>query len=200
MKTSIRFTRRRAVVLTTSVVMLLAAGGAIGGVLATRSSSPQPGTYADLKTRVNALDRARQSTDDAPPGFADRLRSAGASEDEVRSAMKVADIDGLGPIYIAPADGGFVVVTKESGGRVGGTLGPNNPSVGGLEETEGQPPRVWGVVIDDVVGLDVVVNDQSYPAKIEDNAFLWTGPQELAGNVKSFHVVMHLKDGSSVTG
>lgn len=114
--------------------------------------------------------------------------------------MKVADIDGLGPIYIAPADGGFVVVTKGSGGRVGGTLGPNSPSVGGLEEAEGQPPRVWGVVIDDVTGLDVVVNDQTYPANIQDNAFLWTGPRELVGNVKSFHVVMHLKDGSSVVG
>ncbi len=195
------------------VVVLLAVGllsAACGShpaatLKAPRSGShPRPvtGTFEDLAKVVSAINRDR-TADDALTGKAAHTAGGLVPADGQTRSMRVATSPVCGPLYVLPAAHAFVLVS--GGGKLGafgesvpGALGEHDPAAGAILASSDDAQGVCGIAIDDVVAVDVVAGNGTYPATLAANGYYWLAPRSLATHALSLRV--HLKDGSIVNG
>lgn len=156
------------------------------------------GSFDDLQAAVSAVDRTRTPDDELDAeleGVADEI--LGATPSQVDQSRKVFEAE-FGPVYVVPLEGGFGVITRESGGVVPGTLGEKNPVAGGLVDPgSGEASYVWGVAIDSVTGVEVNIGDATYAATMVENGFYLIAPKDME-TFETLTLLVHLKDGTTV--
>jgi hypothetical protein len=192
---------KRRVFLITGLVVALAAAASMPGAAQLQDEITKPvvvpGSFADLQSSVAAVNRPRGPKDGLTPLAEKVVAIIGAAPNARATSMKVFETKEIGPVFIVPTNQGFTVISESSIGTVEGTLGDGNPIVGGLVEPEGQPAYLWGIAIDDVIGVDIAVGDATSAATMVQNGFYWIAPSEIK-SVKGLTLRVHLADGTTV--
>jgi hypothetical protein len=189
--------------------LLAASATALGLIVASGHGSrpaavPKPvaGTFADLASSVAAIKHSRGPADQLTAG-ASSVVSAFGGEVSPRAAsqsLKVFETPATGPVYVVPAMRGFALVTSHGGGLIPGTLGHDNPAAGGAVQADGsQPGYVFGIAADDVTGVDVALNGQTYHARMLKNGYVWVAP-DASLDVTKAAIFARLQDGTVVRG
>lgn len=167
----------------------------------TRGADPQvtPGSFADLSANVSAISGAQTSADVLTKRLARAAETMGVSAEARSQARKVFESAPTGPVFVMPANGGLAFLTGEVGGVLEGSLTAANPVFGGaVEPGVGEASYVWGVAVDGVLGVDVIVNDKSFPATMVPNGFYWVALDD-AGTLEGLRLDVQLEDGTTIS-
>jgi len=200
---------RKRVVAAVMVVAVVAGALAIAGAAISGGSEEvvQPsmvaGDFEDLKAAVDAISRPRGSEDELSPAAAEAVASiasasASVSASAAQSSMRVFEAKVIGPVWVVPAADGFGIITETGGGVVSGILGRTMPIAGGVTDPgPDEPTVVWGIATDAVIGVDIVIGDQTFEATLVENGYYWLAPDKsLDLDGAKMHV--HLADGAKV--
>lgn len=161
---------------------------------------PQPmaGSFDTLKANLSAIDRPRTADDKIVGPATQGLDVAGITSSEANESYKVFDAEPVGSVYVVPTSEGFALITDTNAARIGGTLGRDNPIAGGLNQTEDGIAYTWGIAIDDVVGVDMIVGEAVLKATMVKNGFYWVAPEGLREKLAGLRMIAHLDDGTAI--
>lgn len=178
-----------------------ATGGEKGNVV---EAQMVEGSYGDLVRSISAIDRPRTSADQLPPSLASVFATMagtanGADPGAAELALKVFSAPGPGAVFVAPVPEGFAFLSEAGGGgAIRGVLGDTNPIAGGVFDAGPNTRAVaWGIAIDSVVRVEIVVGDKVYEAEMLKNGYVWTAPDDKL-DLDRFIMKAYLDDGTVV--
>lgn len=193
--------------------MVVAAGVvvAIGGaVIATAGGNPEApyakvvkGDVGDIARNVSAISGPRDSADTLTPAAEATLArlpdemKAQLPSDVAQKTRRVFDADGVGPVFIAPSESGFALITGEGVGFVAGILSDAMPVAGTLvQRTAEDPVSAYGVATDNVNRIDVIAAGRTSRATLRGNGYYWVA--DTAVSLDDVSLLVHLRNGRVV--
>jgi hypothetical protein len=186
-----------------AVLLLLAVAVVTGATLARGITDDEhdSGDPLGVGGTVSETLRPRTADDDLRGAALATIQASGGDFLEAsKRSRKVFETPGGEVVYVVPGveAGTYSVVLGAAVRRYHDPLSASRPvTVAWRQAAAGEPFEAFGLAVDEVVSVDVVLHGKTYPAMLADNGWWWIAPDGKTTPMDA-SIVVRLEDGSEV--